>query len=33
MKKNVCTVCGYIHNGELPDDFVCPECACGERRI
>lgn len=30
MKKYVCTVCGYIHNGELPDDFVCP--VCGARK-
>lgn len=21
-----CTVCGYIHEGELPADFVCPIC-------
>ena len=21
-----CTVCGYIHEGPLPDDFVCPMC-------
>ena len=30
MKKYVCTVCGYIHNGELPDDFVCPVCGAGK---
>lgn len=24
--KYRCTVCGYIHEGELPDDFVCPIC-------
>ena len=31
-KKNgyVCTVCGYVHEGdELPDDFVCPVCYHG----
>ena len=21
-----CKVCGYIHEGELPADFVCPRC-------
>lgn len=27
MKKFVCSVCGYIYEGEfLPDDFVCPVC-------
>lgn len=30
MKKYVCTVCGYIHNGELPDEFVCPVCGAGK---
>ena len=30
MKKYVCTVCGYIHNGELPNDFVCPVCGAGK---
>lgn len=30
MKKYVCTVCGYVHNGELPDDFVCPVCGAGK---
>ena len=23
----VCTICGYIYEGEvLPDDFICPWC-------
>ncbi len=22
----VCKVCGYIHEGEMPDDFICPIC-------
>ena len=23
----VCTVCGYVHEGEdLPEDFICPTC-------
>ncbi len=25
-EKWVCTVCGYTHEGALPDDFVCPWC-------
>ena len=26
MEKWKCTVCGYIHEGPLPADFVCPLC-------
>jgi rubrerythrin/NAD-dependent dihydropyrimidine dehydrogenase PreA subunit len=26
MKKYRCTVCGYIHEGELTPDFKCPQC-------
>ena len=26
MKKYVCPVCGYVHEGELPEGFVCPVC-------
>lgn len=26
MEKWKCTVCGYIHEGPLPDDFKCPIC-------
>ncbi len=26
MKKWKCKVCGYIHEGDLPEDFVCPLC-------
>lgn len=26
MKKYVCPVCGYVHEGEMPEDFVCPIC-------
>ncbi|MDD3921513.1 MAG: ferritin family protein [Eubacteriales bacterium] len=26
MEKWKCTVCGYIHEGPLPADFVCPRC-------
>ena len=26
VEKWVCTVCGYVHEGPLPDDFICPWC-------
>lgn len=26
MAKYRCSVCGYIHEGELTDDFKCPQC-------
>lgn len=26
MEKWKCTVCGYVHEGELPSDFECPVC-------
>ena len=26
MEKFKCKVCGYIHEGELTSDFVCPRC-------
>ncbi len=26
MAKYRCSVCGYIHEGELPEDFKCPRC-------
>jgi rubrerythrin len=26
MERYRCTVCGYIHEGPLPADFVCPRC-------
>lgn len=30
MKKYVCTVCGYVYEGEeLPEDYVCPLCGVG----
>lgn len=25
-EEYICSVCGYIHEGELPDDYVCPIC-------
>lgn len=30
MKEYVCTVCGYVHKGELPGDFKCPVCGAGK---
>lgn len=27
--KYRCTVCGYVHEGELPADFKCPVCGVG----
>ena len=29
MEKFRCTVCGYIHEGSLNEDFVCPKCKQG----
>lgn len=26
MEKYRCPVCGYIHEGKLPEDFICPVC-------
>ena len=26
MKKYVCSVCGYVHEGDMPEGFVCPQC-------
>ncbi len=26
MEKWRCTICGYIHEGEMTEDFVCPIC-------
>ncbi len=26
VEKWVCKVCGYVHEGPLPEDFVCPWC-------
>ena len=25
-EKWVCKICGYIHEGPLPPDFICPLC-------
>ena len=29
MEKWKCTVCGYIHEGPMTPDFVCPICGVG----
>ena len=29
MEKWKCTVCGYVHEGPLPEDFKCPKCKKG----
>lgn len=26
----VCSVCGYVHEGDMPDDFICPLCRHGK---
>ncbi|MEG2084991.1 MAG: flavin reductase [Clostridia bacterium] len=26
----VCQICGYVHKGAMPDDFVCPICKHGK---
>ncbi len=26
MKKYVCPVCGYVHEGDMPEGFACPQC-------
>ena len=26
MAKYRCSVCGYIHEGEMTEDFKCPRC-------
>lgn len=26
MEKWKCSVCGYVHEGPLPEDFICPIC-------
>ena len=32
-QKYVCSVCGYVHEGDInsePDDYVCPVCGVGK---
>ena len=26
MERWRCTICGYVHDGPLPADFICPRC-------
>ena len=33
MKKFKCTVCGYIHEGDLPEGFKCPVCKQGAEKF
>ena len=28
-EKWICSVCGYVHEGPLPEDFKCPLCGVG----
>ena len=28
-EKWVCSVCGYVHEGPLPEDYRCPLCGVG----
>jgi len=30
VKSYRCKICGYIHEGELPDGFICPICKHGK---
>ena len=25
-EEYICSICGYVHEGELPEDYVCPMC-------
>lgn len=29
-KRYLCQICGYVHEGEMPDDFECPLCKHGK---
>ncbi len=33
QEKYVCSVCGYVHEGPLPDDFTCPICSVGKDKF
>ena len=33
MKKYICTICGYVHEGELTEGFVCPICNAGVEKF
>ena len=32
-EKYVCKICGYIHEGPLPDNFICPICSMGKDKF
>jgi len=32
-EKWVCSVCGYTHEGELPEDYKCPLCGVGPEKF
>ncbi len=32
-EKYICTVCGYVHEGPMPEDFRCPICAVGKDKF
>ena len=32
-KRWVCDICGYVHEGDLPDDFRCPLCKVGKEHF
>ncbi len=29
-KKYICQICGYVHEGDMPNDFECPICKHGK---
>ena len=33
MEKWKCSVCGYVHEGPLPQDFTCPVCHQGADKM
>ena len=33
MEKWKCSVCGYTHEGPLPQDFKCPVCKVGANKF
>lgn len=32
-KRYVCQVCGYVYEGEIPDNFICPICGQGRDKF
>ena len=31
--KYRCKVCGYVHEGEMPEDFKCPVCGADRSKF